>query len=285
MGTLEVSLKEKRELVEPNHPKLSLVQQCILLGLCRSGLYYTSKGKPRHNRELEIKEEIDRTYTKMPYYGVSRMTEHLKNNGFDVGEKRIRGYFKDMCISAIYPKPRTTPPNKEHKVFPYLLRGLKINRCNQVWSTDITYIPMDGGYMYLCAIIDWHSRYVLAWGISNTHDSEFCQELLKEAIERYGKPEIFNTDQGSEFTCAKFIEILQKAEIQISMDGKGRALDNIFIERLWRSVKYEYIYLSKPNSGRELYMGLESYFATYNSERLHQSLDYRTPEDVYMTAA
>ncbi|MFI3293658.1 MAG: IS3 family transposase, partial [Rikenellaceae bacterium] len=193
--------------------------------------------------------------------------------------------FKEMCISAIYPKPHTTQPNKEHKVFPYLLRGLKIERCNQVWSTDITYIPMDGGYMYLCAIIDWHSRYVLAWGISNTHDSEFCQELLKEAIERYGKPEIFNTDQGSEFTCAKFVEILQVNDIQISMDGKGRALDNIFIERLWRSVKYEYIYLSKPSTGRELYDGLEAYFANYNSVRLHQSLGHKTPKAVYMAAA
>lgn len=283
MGTLEVTLTDRRELIEHAHPKLSVVQQCILLGLCRSGVYYISKGRTSIN-ELEIKAEIDKTYTKMPYYGVLRMTEHLKNKGFSVGEKRIRRYFKDMCISAIYPRPHTTQRNKEHKIFPYLLRGLKIERVNQVWSTDITYIPMNGGYMYLCAIIDWHSRYVLAWGISNTHDSEFCQELLTEAISRYGKPEIFNTDQGSEFTAAKFIKILQDNEIQISMDGKGRALDNIFIERLWRSVKYEYIYLSNPTTGRELYDGLEDYFNIYNRERLHQSLGYTTPESVYLAA-
>ena len=198
--------------------------------------------------ELDVNYEIDKTYTKMPYYGVAKMTEHLKSKGFGVGEKRIRRYFKDMCISAIYPRPHTTWRNKEYKIYPYLLRGLKIERVNQVWSTDITYIPMAGGYMYLCAIIDWHSRYVLAWGISNTHDSEFCQELLKEAISNYGKPEIFNTDQGSEFTANKFTKILLDNDIQISMDGKGRALDNIFIERLWRSVKYEYRLHNEPNN-------------------------------------
>lgn len=270
-------------MVETEHPKLSMVQQCILLSLCRSGLYYTAKPVVRPD-ELAIKAEIDRTYTKMPFYGVARMTQHLNNEGFDVGKKRIRKYFKQMCIAAIYPKPHTTQPNKEHKIYPYLLRGLKIDRVNQVWSTDITYIPMNGSFMYLCAIIDWHSRYVLAWGISNTHDSEFCQELLKEAIANHGKPEIFNTDQGSEFTANRFVDILLSHNIKISMDGVGRALDNIFIERLWRSVKYEYLYLTNPSSGRELYDGLTAYFRLYNTERLHQSLDYRTPQAVYTAA-
>ncbi|CDN30742.1 Mobile element protein [Mucinivorans hirudinis] len=284
MGATQISLAERREMVEKNHPRLSLVQQCILLNICRSGIYYASKGRASAD-ELAVKAEIDRTYTKMPFYGVERMTEHLRKKGFTISPKRVRRYFRDMCISAIYPKPNTTWHNKEHKIYPYLLRGLTIDRVNQVWSTDITYIPMNGGYMYLCAIIDWHSRFVLAWGISNTHDSEFCQELLKEAIARYGKPEIFNTDQGSEFTAKEFVKILEENEIQISMDGKGRALDNIFVERLWRSVKYEYIYLSNPGSGKELYDGLTDYFRLYNTERLHQSLEYKTPSEVYMTAA
>ena len=283
MESFKISVTEKRELIERHHPELSIVQQCILLVLCRSGLYYSPKGKSSP-RELEIKSEIDKIYTDMPYYGVKRMTAALRQSGYAVGEKLVRRCFKEMCIAAIYPKPHTTQVNKEHKKFPYLLRGMKIERVNQVWSTDITYIPMDGGYMYLCAIIDWHSRYVLAWGISNTHDSEFCQELLKEAIAKYGKPEIFNTDQGSEFTANKFIAILLENDILISMDGKGRALDNIFIERLWRSVKYEYVYPSSPSTGNELYKGLENYFNTYNRYRLHQSLDYATPESIYLAA-
>lgn len=283
MESLEIPVKEKRMLIESAHTELSIVQQCILLGICRSGLYYISKGKANSD-ELAVKEEIDKTYTKMPYYGIRRMTAQLCNKGFTISEKRVRKYYREMRISAIYPRPKTTWRNKEHKMYPYLLRGLKIERVNQVWSTDITYIPMNGGYMYLCAIIDWHSRFVLAWGISNTHDSEFCQELLKEAIQKYGTPEIFNTDQGSEFTAASFTQILVDNGIQISMDGKGRALDNIFVERLWRSVKYEYIYPTNPTCGKELYNGLANYFELYNTERLHQALDYRTPSTVYRAA-
>lgn len=283
MGVSEIPVAERRVMVEKEHPKLSVVQQCVLLNICRSGLYYTKKPAVRSD-ELAIKSEIDRTYTSMPFYGVARMTQHLNNKAFNVGEKRVRRYFKEMCISAIYPKPRTTTANKEHRIYPYLLRGLKVDRVNQVWSTDITYIPMNGGFMYLCAIVDWHSRYVLSWGISNTHDSEFCQALLREAIAKHGKPEIFNTDQGSEFTAKQFVDILLENKIRVSMDGKGRALDNIFIERLWRSVKYEYLYLSTPSSGLELYDGLANYFRLYNSERLHQSLGYRTPEAIYRAA-
>lgn len=283
MGTDSKTLKERRAMIESDNTKLSVYQQCLLLGLCRSGLYYTPHPRILTD-ELSVKLEIDKQYTKMPFYGVARMSEHLRNQGYIISDKRVRQYFKEMCISAIYPKPHKTTPNLEHKLYPYLLRGLDINRVNQVWSTDITYIPMNGSYMYLCAIIDWHSRYVLAWGISNTHDSEFCQELLKEAITKHGTPEIFNTDQGSEFTSNKFTSILLENKITISMDGKGRALDNIFIERLWRSVKYEYIYLTNPSDGIELYNGLSHYFAMYNTERLHQNLGYKTPQQVYMAA-
>lgn len=283
MASITTEVNQKRELIEKEHPALSILQQCILLGVCRSGLYYTPKKKLRVD-ELDIKEAIDKQFTKMPYYGIERMTQHLRNEGFIVNEKRVRRYYRDLCINAIYPKPKITTRNAEHELYPYLLRNMTIDRCNQVWSTDITYIPMNNGYMYLCAIIDWHSRYILAWGISNTHDSEFCQELLKEAISKYGTPEIFNTDQGSEFTAKGFVDILKENNIQISMDSKGRALDNIFIERFWRSVKYEYIYLARPTSGFELYAGLGDYFYRYNEERLHHALNLRTPKEVYMAA-
>ena len=283
MASITTEVVQKRELIEKEHPALIILQQCTLLGVCRSGLYYIPKKKLKSD-ELEIKEAIDKQFTKMPYYGIERMTQHLRNEGFTVNEKRVRRYYLDLRINAIYPKPKSTRHNSEHELYPYLLRNMIIDRRNQVWSTDITYIPMNNGYMYLCAIIDWHSRYILAWGISNTHDSEFCQELLKEAISKYGTPEIFNTDQGSEFTAKGFIYILKENNIQISMDSKGRALDNIFIERFWRSVKYEYIYLSRPTTGVDLYMGLADYFYRYNEERLHQALNLRTPKEVYMAA-
>lgn len=283
MASITTQVIQKRELIEKDHSRLSILQQCILLGVCRSGLYYSPKTTLKPD-ELSIKECIDKQFTKMPYYGIRRMTMHLKNEGFLVNEKRVRRYYSDLCICAIYPKPKGTLRNREHEIFPYLLRNLPIERKNQVWSTDITYIPMENGYMYLCAIIDWHSRYILSWGISNTHDSEFCQELLNEAITKYGVPEIFNTDQGSEFTAKGFVDILKKHGIQISMDGKGRALDNIFIERFWRSVKYEYLYLVRPTTGVELYAGLADYFQKYNEERLHHALDFKTPRQIYMAA-
>lgn len=273
----------RREMVERPHPILSLVQQCILLSLSRSGLYYESKRSLKHD-ELAIKEAIDRQYLITPYYGIRRMTVHLKSKGFIISRKRVSHYYKDMRIAAIYPKPRMTQRNEEHKLYPYLLRNIEITHCNQVWSSDITYIPMDKGFMYLCAIIDWHSRYVLAWGISNTHDSEFCQVLLKQALEKHGSPEIFNTDQGSEFTATAFTNILNDRKISISMDGKGRCMDNIFVERLWRSVKYEYIYLTRPENGIDLFNGLTGYFEHYNTTRYHQALNYETPEKIYMAA-
>ena len=273
----------RRKLIEPKHPRLSLVKQCILLSLSRSGLYYESKYSLKSD-VLAIKEAIDRQFLITPYYGIRRMKVHLNSIGFLINRKRISRYYKEMRITAIYPKPKITQRNKEHKIYPYLLRNMEITHCNQVWSTDITYIPMNNGFMYLCAIIDWHSRYVLAWGISNTHDSDFCQQLLRQALAEHGTPQIFNTDQGSEFTALEFTNILKAKNIDISMDGKGRALDNIFVERLWRSVKYEYIYLNKPESGKELYQGLSGYFYHYNNTRFHQSLDYKTPKSIYMAA-
>jgi putative transposase len=274
----------RREMVEPDHPQLSMVQQCLLLGICRSSLYYKSK-RNINDDEWLIKQAIDRQYMITPYYGIRRMKVHLNSLGFSVSRERLARYYKEMRITAIYPKPRMTTRNEEHKVYPYLLRNVEITRVNQVWSTDITYIPMPQGYMYLCAIIDWHSRYVLSWGISNTHDSEFCQALLRQAIDKYGKPEIFNTDQGSEFTASGFTEILLENNIQISMDGKGRALDNIFVERLWRNVKYECVYLDRPENGAQLLHCLTEWFDFYNYKRPHQSLNYETPEIVYHAAA
>jgi putative transposase len=284
MESAEWSLNKRREMVEYNHHSLSLVQQCLLLGIWRSGLYYEPKRSIRED-ELLIKEAIDRQYMITPYYGVRRMKVHLSSLGFTISRERVARYYKEMRITAIYPKPRMTKRKEEHKVYPYLLRNVEITHVNQVWSTDITYIPMPHGYMYLCAIIDWHSRYVLSWGISNTHDSDFCQALLKQAIAKYGKPEIFNTDQGSEFTASDFIDILIDNDIQISMDGKGRALDNIFVERFWRNVKYECIYLDRPENGAELLQCLSAWFERYNHERPHQSLNYQTPYYIYHAAA
>jgi len=272
-------------MIEPTHKKLSLREQCKLLELHRSGIYY--KPRPVKQIDMEMMKLIDIQYTKTPYYGVRRMRAHLASLGHCVNRKRLRSYYHRMGLSAIYPKPNLSKPNKEHKVYPYLLRGLKINRVNQVWSTGITYIPMVNGFMYLCAIIDWHSRYVLSWEISNTLDNDFCIKSLKDALQKYGSPEYFNTDQGSQFTSNDFIKVLlaEPKPIKISMDGKGRALDNIFVERLWRSVKYEYIYLRQPQNGIELFEGMSQYFNHYNNERPHQSLGYKTPHQTYQCLA
>jgi putative transposase len=272
-------------MLEPSHKRLSLREQCKLLELHRSGIYY--KPRPVKQIDIEMMKLIDMQYTKTPYYGVRRMRAHLASLGYCVNRKRLRSYYLRMGLSAIYPKPNLSKPNKEHKVYPYLLRGLTINRVNQVWSTDITYIPMVNGFMYLCAIIDWHSRYVLSWEISNTLDNDFCIKSLKDALQKYGSPEYFNTDQGSQFTSNDFIKVLlaEPKPIKISMDGKGRALDNIFVERLWRSVKYEYIYLRPPLNGIELFEGMSQYFNHYNNERPHQSLGYKTPHQTYQCLA
>jgi putative transposase len=229
--------------------------------------------------------QLDEQYFSTPFYGVLRLTELLILAGFKVNKKRVRRLMKLMNWQTIYREPHTTISDKTHYKYPYLLRGLKIERCNQVWAMDITYIPMKTGFMYLTAIIDLHSRYVVQWSLSNTMSAEWCTEVLKEAIKNHGIPEIFNTDQGSQFTSDVFINTLIDNGIKISMDGKGRALDNIFIERLWRSVKYENIYLNVYENGLSLWKGLEQYFQFYNMERLHQSLDYHTPNQKYVLAA
>ena len=270
-------------MIDKGHPKLSVDKQCDLLSIHRSGLYYKPCEETPLN--LDLMQVIDREYTRLPLYGVPRMTEHLKQFGYFVNEKRIRRLYHKMAVRAIYPVPRTCVANKEHYKYPYLLRNLVIDHPNQVWATDITYIPMRHGFMYLVAIIDVYSRFVVGWGLSNSQGDEFCIEVLKEAIKRYGKPEIFNSDQGVQFTCKEFIEELSKNDIKISMDGKGRAIDNIFIERLWRSVKYENIYLNAYANGLDLYQGMKEYFDFYNNERVHQSLGYKLPSVLYRQAA
>jgi len=227
---------------------------------------------------------IDEQYLKTPFYGVRRMHYHINNNvdesDFRVNIKRIRRLMRLMGLETIYPKPKTSLRNQEHKIYPYLLKGLEINKVNQVWSTDITYIPMQTGFMYLVAIMDWFSRYVIAWELSNSLDTIFCLNCLKQALD-FARPEIFNTDQGSQFTDNRFTSELKKHEIKISMDSRGRALDNVFIERLWRSLKYEYVYLNAPDSGLELWHGLKNYFDFYNFERPHQALDNNRPAAVH----
>jgi len=224
--------------------------------------------------------KLDEQYMETPFYGVLRMLQHINSLGYTVNIKRIRRLLRLMGLLAIYPKRNLSKPNIEHKKYPYLLRNLTIDRVNQVWSSDITYIPMEKGFLYLVAIIDWYSRYVLAWKLSNTMEVSFCTDALKDAL-KISKPLIFNTDQGSQFTSSDFTNCLKDTNIQISMDGRGRCLDNIFVERLWRSVKYEYVYLNSTQNGHELWHGLNDYFEFYNNKRFHQSLNYKTPAKVY----
>jgi len=266
-------------LIERNHPELSIVDQCDLLTIHRSSLYY--QPIPESKENLEIMKKLDKKYFDTPFYGVLKNTEYLKDEGFCVNSKRVRRLMRLMNWKTIYREPRTTIINKTDYKYPYLLRGLKIEEPNHVWAMDITYIPMRKGFMYLTAIIDLHSRYVLNWSLSNSMTSEWCAEVAQEAMNKHGKPKIFNTDQGSQFTSHVFINMLKSNEVQISMDGKGRALDNIFIERLWRTVKYENIYLNVYENGVDLYRGLSNYFEFYNFKRIHQSLDYETPNKKY----
>ena len=265
-------------LIEPKHDQISIRRQCELLGINRSRYYYTPSKESEYN--LQLMKIIDEIYTEFPFYGSRRMVVCLERMSLFVNRKRVQKLMRTMGLEAIYPKPKTSVRNKEHKVYPYLLRGFLIDSPNQVWSTDITYIPIQGGFMYLTAIIDWFSRYVISWRISNTMDCDFCVEALEDALET-GKPEIFNTDQGVQYTSKNFTGCLESAGIKISMDGKGRALDNVFVERLWRSVKYENIYPKDYQTGEELYHGLDQYFTFYNSTRPHQSLDYKVPADVH----
>jgi putative transposase len=257
---------------------LSIRRQCQLLGLNRSSWYYQGVGETAEN--LQLMRLIDEQYLETPFYGSRRMTAWLVRQGHDVNRKRVQRLMRCMGLEAIYAKPRTTLPARKHRIFPYLLRNVAIVRADQVWSADITYVPMRYGFMYLVAILDWFSRYVLAWRLSNSLDSDFCVEALEAALAG-GRPEIFNTDQGAQFTSRAFTEPLLAAEVQISMDGRGRALDNVFVERLWRTVKYENIYLREYETVHDLNRGLSWYFDFYSHERLHQSLDYRTPWEVY----
>lgn len=265
-------------MIERACPQLSIRRQCELIGLNRSSFYYQPAGESAYN--LLLMRLIDEQYLRTPFYGWPRMTVYLRRQGHRVNPKRVRRLLQLMGLQAIYPKPRTTLAAPGHKVYPYLLRGLAISRPLQVWSADITYVPMQSGFMYLVAVIDWFSRYVLAWELSNTLDGLFCRVALEQSLQQ-GTPEIFNTDQGSQFTALAFTGILESAGIRISMDGRGRALDNVFIERLWRTVKYEDIYLKDYAAVPELESGLQAYFRFYNDERPHQGLDYRTPAEVH----
>lgn len=268
-------------MIEPNHPQLSVRRQCELLGLNRSTLHYRPAGESAEN--LHLMRLIDEQYLRTPFYGWPRMTAYLRRQGYAVNHKRVQRLMQRMGLQAIYPKPKTTRASQERKTYPYLLRGLEIARPNFVWSADITYVPMRHGFMYLVAILDWFSRYVLAWQLSNTLDGYFCLDALQQAL-HVGQPLIFNTDQGVQFTAHEFTGCLETANIRISMDGRGRALDNIFVERLWRSVKYEDIYLKEYATVPELDAGLADYFRFYNHERPHQSLAYRTPAEVHFAA-
>jgi putative transposase len=251
------------------------------LGVHRSGYYYKPVRESESNKALM--EAIDRIYTSCPYYGSRKITQTLRRmpEWSGVNRKRISRLMSLMGISAIYPKPRTSGSRKEHEKYPYLMKGVSIEGPNQVWCTDITYIPTAKGYVYLAAIMDWHSRYILSWEVSNSMESSFCVRALEQAIQRYGSPGIFNSDQGTQFTDRKFIEVLERNGIRISMDGRGRCMDNIFIERLWRSVKYEEVYLKSYATLAEARTGLREYFEFYNNKRLHQSLEYKTPAEVH----
>lgn len=261
-----------------------MTQQCKLAGVTRSVIYAEARGSPVDVLDLELLALIDKEYTRHPFYGSRRMVHYLRTMNQVVNRKRVQRLMRILGLAGMAPGPNTSRPHPEHKIYPYLLRGVDVARPNQVWSTDITYVPLAKGFVYLVAIIDWYSRKVLAWRISNTMDTTFCVDCLEEALRQHGTPEIFNTDQGSQFTSKAFTGVLLRENILISMDGRGRALDNIFVERLWRSVKYEDIYLKGYANVIELISGLMAYFLFYNDERKHQSLGYRTPATVYQNA-
>jgi putative transposase len=275
-----MSTPQKRELISPSYSKLSIVKQCKSLGLQKSSYYCKPKGESSLNQLLM--RAIDKKYLECPFYGTRRMTTYLNMDlGYRVDRKRIKRLYRLMGLTTIYPKKNLSKPNLAEYKYPYLLKDLEINRPNQVWASDITYIPMFRGFMYMYAIIDVYSRKIVGWDVSNTMSVEWCKSITREAIEKYGKPEIFNTDQGSQFTSPVFINELKKYDIKISMDGKGRALDNIYIERFWRTIKYEHIYLYPANGGIELLRGIRKYIDFYNNERRHHSLNQIAPNNFY----
>ncbi|MBV8868919.1 MAG: IS3 family transposase [Acetobacteraceae bacterium] len=281
-GLRSMSVERRRQMIEPGHPRLSIVRQCELVSINRSGFYYRRAGETPLN--LELMRLIDAQFLETPWYGSRQMVRHLRHEGYVVGRKRVRRLMATMGLAPIYQRPRTTVPHPEHRVYPYLLRDVVIDRPNQVWCADLTYIPMRRGFLYLVAIMDWATRKVLSWRVSNTMEVEFCIEALEEALQRFGRPDIFNTDQGSQFTSPRFTGVLQDAGVRISMDGRGRWMDNVFIERLWRSLKYECVYLHAFEAGSELRAGLSRWIGYYNARRPHSALAGRTPDEAYGTS-
>lgn len=274
-----MSRERRKEEVQPEHPGLSITRQCELLDISRSSWYYEAVGESAEN--LELMRLIDEQFMEEPSYGVRQMARYLRRKGHWVNRKRVKRLMRKMGLMAIYQKPDTSKPHPEHKVYPYLLRGMDITEPNQVWCSDVTYIPMRKGFLYLVAVMDWASRKVLSWRLSNTLDADFCVEALKEALAKYGKPDIFNTDQGSQFTSFSFTRTLKDAGVKISMDGRARWIDNVMIERLWRTLKYDCVYLNAFETGSEARKGIGKWINKYNKERPHSSLDDRTPKEAY----
>jgi putative transposase len=274
-----MTVEQRRTLIERGHEHLSIVRQCELVSISRSSFYYQPVGETAQN--LALMRVIDAQFLETPWYGSRQMARHLRREGHEVGRKRVRRLMAIMGLAPIYQRPRTTVPHPEHRIYPYLLRGLVVDRPNQVWCADITYIPMRRGFLYLVAVMDWATRKVLSWRVSNTMDVAFCIEALQEALARFGRPEIFNTDQGSQFTSTEFTDVLRTADVRISMDGRGRWMDNVFIERLWRSLKYECVYLHAFETGSELRAGLTRWIGYYNTRRPHSTLAGRTPDETY----
>jgi len=275
-----MSRGRRKALISSESSRLSVVRQCELVDISRSSFYYTATGESEFN--LVLMRQIDRQFLETPWYGSRQMARQLRRGGYVVGRTRVRRLMRLLGLQAIYQKPRTSMPDEQHRVYPYLLRGLSIERPNQVWCADLTYIPMRRGFLYLVAVMDWHTRAVLSWRLSNTMDSGFCVEALREALSRYGKPEIFNTDQGSQFTSEVFTGALISAGVRISMDGKGRWMDNVFIERLWRSLKYECVYLREFETGFEAQRQIARWLEYYNTDRPHSALLDKTPMEAYI---
>ncbi len=280
-----MSRGERKALIRRDQPDLSLSRQCGILAISRSSFYYTPKGespaKGERPANLALMRRIDELFLKYPFYGSRQMVRQLRRDGVLTGRHRVRRLMRLMGLQAIYQAPRTSDPHPAHRVYPYLLRGLAINRPNQIWCADITYIPVQRGFLYLVAIMDWATRHVLAWRLSNTMDAGFCVEALNDALARYGRPEIFNTDQGSQFTSSEFTGVLKDAGVAISMDGRGRCMDNIFIERLWRSLKYEAVYLHELSDGFKAERVIREWIDFYNTVRPHSALAGRTPAEAY----
>jgi len=274
-----MSRERRKEIVEPKHPRLSITKQCDLLSISRSSWYYEALGESAEN--LELMRLIDEQFMEEPSYGVRQMARHLRRKGYWVNRKRVWRLMRKMGLMAIYQKPDTSKPHPEHKIYPYLLRGVEITKPNHVWCADVTYIPMRKGFLYLVAVMDWASRKVLSWRLSNTMEADFCVAALKEALAKYGKPEVFNTDQGSQFTSTVFTQTLKDANVKISMDGRGRWVDNVMIERLWRTLKYDCVYLNAFETGSEARKGIGKWIRRYNEERPHSSLDDKTPYEAY----